>query len=137
MARARKHTTALPQGSSSDDSSIEEEDDFDLQLAPPVYKQLGRIESSKTLLSSAASPRVMMSRSASLSTVKFQRRAKLAEKLKEVFEVEGIEEVVAGETSQHESNVNSQFVTEMPCWLLRSVCKSTILVWQVCSTQTL
>ena len=35
-------------------------------------------------------------RSGSMGTVKLQRRAKLAEKLREVFSVEGIEEVVAG-----------------------------------------
>ncbi|KIP06915.1 glycosyltransferase family 1 protein [Phlebiopsis gigantea 11061_1 CR5-6] len=40
-----------------------------------------------------------------MGTVKIQRRARLAEKLREVFDVPGIEEVVA----------------EMPCWLLRSI----------------
>lgn len=39
-------------------------------------------------------------RSGSMGTVKLQRRAKLAEKLREVFNVQGIEEVVAG-TSCH------------------------------------
>ncbi|KAK7064572.1 sterol 3-beta-glucosyltransferase [Favolaschia claudopus] len=46
-----------------------------------------------------------MMRSGSMATVKIQRRVRLAEKLKQVFELEGIEEVWA----------------EMPCWLLRSV----------------
>ncbi|PCH33350.1 glycosyltransferase family 1 protein [Wolfiporia cocos MD-104 SS10] len=40
-----------------------------------------------------------------MGTVKVQRRARLAEKLRDVFELQGIHEVVA----------------EMPCWLLRSV----------------
>ncbi|KAI5827594.1 glycosyltransferase family 1 protein [Schizophyllum commune Tattone D] len=40
-----------------------------------------------------------------MATVRVQRRNRLASKLKEVFELEGIDEVVA----------------EMPCWLLRSV----------------
>ncbi|EKM60815.1 glycosyltransferase family 1 protein [Phanerochaete carnosa HHB-10118-sp] len=45
------------------------------------------------------------SRSGSMATVKLQRRARLAEKLREVFDVPGIQEVIA----------------EMPCWLLRSI----------------
>ncbi|KAI0343992.1 hypothetical protein BDW22DRAFT_1355240 [Trametopsis cervina] len=44
-------------------------------------------------------------RSGSMATVKVQRRARLAEKLREIFEVPNIEEVIA----------------EMPCWLLRSI----------------
>ncbi|CAE6416534.1 unnamed protein product, partial [Rhizoctonia solani] len=44
-------------------------------------------------------------RTASMATVRMKRRSKLAEKLKEVFGVPEIKEVVA----------------EMPCWLLRSV----------------
>ncbi|KAF7367251.1 Sterol 3-beta-glucosyltransferase [Mycena sanguinolenta] len=46
-----------------------------------------------------------MMRSGSMATVRIQRRVRLAEKLKQVFELDGIEEVWA----------------EMPCWLLRSV----------------
>ncbi|KAI0374478.1 hypothetical protein BV20DRAFT_1118483 [Pilatotrama ljubarskyi] len=45
------------------------------------------------------------SRSASMATVRQNRRTQLAEKLREVFELDNIHEVVA----------------EMPCWLLRSV----------------
>ncbi|OCH96692.1 UDP-Glycosyltransferase/glycogen phosphorylase [Obba rivulosa] len=44
-------------------------------------------------------------RSGSMATVKLQRRARLAEKLRGVFELEDIHEVIA----------------EMPCWLMRSV----------------
>lgn len=43
-----------------------------------------------------------------MATVRIQRRAKLAEKLQDVFELKDITEVRA----------------ELPCWLLRSVCKS-------------
>lgn len=50
--------------------------------------------------------RMMMSRTGSMATVRLQRRARLAEKLKDVFELKDIDEVWA----------------EMPCWLLRSVC---------------
>lgn len=39
------------------------------------------------------------SRSGSMATVKLQRRARLAEKLREVFDVPGIQEVVAGQAS--------------------------------------
>ncbi|KAJ7630514.1 glycosyltransferase family 1 protein [Roridomyces roridus] len=46
-----------------------------------------------------------MMRAGSMATVKLQRRVRLAEKLKQVFDLDGIEEVWA----------------EMPCWLLRSV----------------
>jgi hypothetical protein len=51
--------------------------------------------------------RKAMTRSGSMATVRLQRRAKLAEKLKEVFELKDIHEVWA----------------EMPCWLLRSICE--------------
>jgi hypothetical protein len=51
--------------------------------------------------------RAPMARSGSMATVRLQRRAKLAEKLKDVFELKDIDEVWA----------------EMPCWLLRSVCE--------------
>ncbi|KAH9937404.1 glycosyltransferase family 1 protein [Fomitopsis serialis] len=44
-------------------------------------------------------------RSGSMGTVKIQRRSRLAEKLRDIFELQGIQEVVA----------------EMPCWLLRSI----------------
>lgn len=50
-------------------------------------------------------------RQGSMATVRVQRRAKLAEKLKEVFELDGIEEVWA----------------EMPCWILRSIRKPSQL----------
>ncbi|KAG1829240.1 glycosyltransferase family 1 protein [Suillus subalutaceus] len=45
------------------------------------------------------------SRAGSITTVKVDRRTRLAEKLKEIFELNAIDEVLA----------------EMPCWLLRSV----------------
>lgn len=48
------------------------------------------------------------SRSMSIVTVKQKKRAKLAIKLREIFGVEGIEEVVA----------------ELPCWICRSIRKS-------------
>lgn len=44
-------------------------------------------------------------RQGSMGTVKLQRRARLADKLRDIFDLDGIDQVVA----------------EMPCWLLRSV----------------
>lgn len=41
-------------------------------------------------------PRLHPQRQGSMATVKLQRRARLAEKLREIFEVKGIEEVIAG-----------------------------------------
>ncbi|KAI0932598.1 hypothetical protein AcW2_001180 [Taiwanofungus camphoratus] len=55
--------------------------------------------------SQADNGRRRASRSGSIGTVKLQRRARLAEKLRDVFDLTGIQEVIA----------------EMPCWLLRSV----------------
>lgn len=61
-----------------------------------------------TVAASAVPKRMAMSRTGSMATVRLQRRAKLAEKLKEVFDLHDIDEVWA----------------EMPCWLLRSICES-------------
>lgn len=55
-------------------------------------------------------PRIV-ARTGSMATVRLQRRARLAEKLKDVFELKDIDEVWA----------------EMPCWLLRSVCGHSLL----------
>ncbi|KAF7968189.1 hypothetical protein HWV62_31658 [Athelia sp. TMB] len=53
---------------------------------------------------SGAARRMTMNRSGSMATVRMQRRARLAEKLQDVFELKDITEVRA----------------ELPCWLLRS-----------------
>ncbi|KAF8634463.1 hypothetical protein AX15_000905 [Amanita polypyramis BW_CC] len=50
-------------------------------------------------------PRPSTTRTSSLNTIKLQRRSRLAEKLREVFDLPGIDEVCA----------------ELPCWLLHSV----------------
>ena len=41
-------------------------------------------------------PRAAMTRSGSLATVRRVRRSRLAEKLRDIFELEGVEEVIAG-----------------------------------------
>ncbi|KAF9229599.1 glycosyltransferase family 1 protein [Gyrodon lividus] len=63
-------------------------------VPPPTTLQLG-----------PALRRRAPSRAVSMTTVKITRRARLAEKLKDIFELEAINEVLA----------------EMPCWFLRSV----------------
>lgn len=63
-------------------------------MSPPAHAQ-----------PAASARRHTLTRSQSMSTIRQNRRAELAKKLAEVFEIEGIEEVVA----------------EMPCWLLRSI----------------
>ncbi|KAJ7693646.1 hypothetical protein B0H17DRAFT_1278469 [Mycena rosella] len=64
----------------------------------PLHERLQQQSDSVTI------PPSMM-RSGSMATVRIQRRVRLAEKLKQIFDLDGIEEVWA----------------EMPCWLLRSV----------------
>jgi sterol 3beta-glucosyltransferase len=98
MARIRRRSTAVATAS-SEDSSIEEEEEGDFD--PHMPHLLSGQEAHGNV--SAASPRpdgpmgnVMMRRSTSLATVKVQRRAKLAEKLKEVFDVKELQEVIAG-----------------------------------------
>ncbi|KAF8592020.1 glycosyltransferase family 1 protein [Ramaria rubella] len=66
----------------------------DATLAPPEVKT-----------EESPARRGPMLRAGSMATVRVQRRAKLAFKLQEVFELDDIKEVVA----------------ELPCWLLRSV----------------
>ncbi|KAH7915122.1 glycosyltransferase family 1 protein [Hygrophoropsis aurantiaca] len=67
-----------------------------------------------TYHASLTSRRRAGSRAGSMTTVKVQRRTRLAQKLKEIYEINTINEVMA----------------EMPCWLLRSVCKYSIYVLQ-------
>jgi len=71
--------------------------------------------------------RYLAERSGSISTVqtvKPNRRARLAEKLGEVFDLVGINEVIAGRLYIY--LLDMMFLTtlpsEMPCWLMRSVC---------------
>lgn len=69
--------------------------------------------------------RIVPSRAGSMATVRLQRRAGLAAKLKDVFELDGIEEVWAGTFSCMDHwPFSLKLYSEMPCWLLRSVCES-------------
>ncbi|KAG8220047.1 glycosyltransferase family 1 protein [Butyriboletus roseoflavus] len=83
-------------------------DDFEATTPRPVssqeYSEATYISSS-TVQFGPAMRRRAPSRAGSMTTVKVARRTRLAEKLKEIFVLEAIDEVLA----------------EMPCWLLRSV----------------
>lgn len=75
---------------------------------------------------------------ATVKTVKVNRRARLAAKLADVFELSGINEVIAGMCSFSPCmpligsgglSCGGGFVfLEMPCWLLRSVCECACAV---------
>ncbi|KAG6919582.1 hypothetical protein DXG01_004246 [Tephrocybe rancida] len=71
----------------------------------PPSESVSQVNQRKDRTGDLAKSRVKPSRAGSMATIRLQRRAGLAEKLKEVFELDAIEEVRA----------------EMPCWLLRSI----------------
>lgn len=80
-------------------SDEEPQDDFE----PADDTQEASFEGSQSEMQSASSEssreehdRQLPSRSGSMGTVKLQRRSRLAEKLRDVFELQGIHEVVAG-----------------------------------------
>jgi hypothetical protein len=99
------------EGSLSSDEELEAED-FERTPRPsdPIPEYVQELTSSPVGTpgeSNVLPRRTVMTRSGSMATVRLQRRARLAEKLKDVFELKDIDEVWA----------------EMPCWLLRSICK--------------
>jgi sterol 3beta-glucosyltransferase len=88
---------------------VEEEADSDIDFEEESEEATQRVSSSDTVLTRnvnfdpKASPdatrpaeRRAMSRSKSLATVKATRRARLAEKLREIFDLQEIDEVIAG-----------------------------------------
>ncbi len=82
---------------SDDEGSDDSADDFEVTTP--------RASDPKTPLASKASSRVgalgkaTFSRTGSMATVRLQRRAMLAEKLRQIYELDGIEEVRAGTNS--------------------------------------
>jgi len=110
-------------------------DDFELPRSLAASRRVGSRKDRQIGLSPVlehASPKFAMrhhiERSGSMSTfqtVKPSRRARLAEKLAEVFEIAGINEVIAG--GYYIYFTSKTFLTaissEMPCWLMRSVCE--------------
>ncbi|KAJ7456588.1 glycosyltransferase family 1 protein [Mycena latifolia] len=88
--------------------SSEEQDAEDFEEAtprPPYAERPVPLHERLQQQSDSATIPPSMMRSGSMATVRIQRRVRLAEKLKQVFDLDSIEEVWA----------------EMPCWLLRSV----------------
>ncbi|KAG1754997.1 glycosyltransferase family 1 protein [Suillus paluster] len=91
-------------------TSEEDADTEDFEATTPRPADVQEPQLTAPELPTAYRPGVLMRRkasshAASITTVKVARRARLAEKLKEIFELDAIDEVLA----------------EMPCWLLRSV----------------
>lgn len=75
-----------PMGSETLDSKRDNR--HSLRMSLPPLPELDFLE--------AATSKTHPARSGSMATVKIQRRARLAEKLRQIFEVDGIQEVVAG-----------------------------------------
>ena len=99
----------------------EEEDDFDPPTIP-TYLPTPLRPTPSTPASRRQNRR--FSTAGSMATIRVKRRAQLADKLRDIFELEGIRQVVAG---QHYSFPHSHVAlissySEIPCWLLRSVC---------------
>ncbi|KAG8833095.1 Sterol 3-beta-glucosyltransferase [Serendipita sp. 399] len=94
VARIHRQTTVAFAEEPEEESPVEEdEDDFDAQGTP-----LGepRMVSGGTPQAETLPARELLRRASSMATIKVQRRAKLAEKLKDVFDVPEIEEVITG-----------------------------------------
>ena len=104
LAAQGKPEPFIPEEADSDEAESydEEEEDFD-RSAPLPGSRPGPSDSKQPLHHSITfsegsipTPKGTLSRTPSLSTVRIQRRTRLAEKLKEVFEVPDIQEVVNG-----------------------------------------
>lgn len=86
--------------------SEEDADAEDFEAATPRPEDVPKPEHATSELPMAFRPGVHMRRRASshagsITTVKVDRRARLAEKLKEIFELNAIDEVLAGECLGH------------------------------------
>ncbi len=86
----------------SDEEGVDEADDFE-EATPrmPGAEEPAALTpiisaSTRQILTAERLEQLGMARTGSMATVRFQRRAMLADKLREVFELEGIEEVRAG-----------------------------------------
>ena len=101
--------TAIPPSSDEEEGDVSDEDeDFELTPIEPPASPLPQIGNQNTeVTGSPTTPekkkdrlvhlrRANMTRSASLATVRIKRRNMLAQKLKEVFNLNDINEVVAG-----------------------------------------
>ena len=137
VARSR-HADSSTSQEQSQRSMISDEDtdadDFELPKSVATSRRASNRRDKPTGLSPVLEhtfPKVDLryqaERSGSMSTVqtvKPNRRARLAEKLGEVFDLIGINEVIAGgyHTSTLDTSLLTTVFSEMPCWLMRSVC---------------
>jgi sterol 3beta-glucosyltransferase len=107
--RARPRLPNLPPGSDEEAPSSENtQSDDDVEDVPdfeegtpkaPELDKLPKLSQKSPQIPSKMPERIYMSRSGSMATVRLQRRTKLAQKLREVFDLEGIDEVRAGTCS--------------------------------------
>jgi len=99
----------------------EEEDDFDPPTIPTHLPT-----SLKPTPSTPTSRRLnrRFSTTGSMATIRVKRRAQLADKLRDIYELDGIHQVVAGQhcSLPHSCVLLTAPHSEIPCWLLRSVC---------------
>ncbi|KZT06312.1 glycosyltransferase family 1 protein [Laetiporus sulphureus 93-53] len=110
---SRARSPGLPKVPDQDETPRTEEPSMSEEELEDDFERGGPRDSPRTLSdeeheldgSGSEGHRKEPSSPGSMATVKLQRRAKLAGKLREVFELSGIHEVIA----------------EMPCWLLRSI----------------
>ena len=107
-------------------SEEEIEEDFEpmksgISESPKDKTRQGKSSKTRELGPHESSAKIHSSRSGSMATVKLQRRARLAEKLREIFDINGIEEVIAGKWHDRRCLAVLNFNSEMPCWLLRSI----------------
>lgn len=133
-------TEEEPTSSDADDEDDLENEDFEEESTPrppdaqfsmqksiPIMAQQHHHLAKASTLPSGSSigPHMLSSRSGSMATVRLQRRAQLAEKLKDVFELNAIDEVWAGMAlfKYFLCDLHTDRSLEMPCWLLRSVCE--------------
>lgn len=100
----------------------EEEDDFD---PPTALNNLPTLLKPTPSTLSSRRPNRRFSTTGSMATIRVKRRAQLADKLRDIFELEGIHQVVAGQHYSPPPHLHlalTMSYSEIPCWLLRSVC---------------
>ena len=99
----------------------EEEDDFD---PPTALNNLPTLLKPTPSTLASRRPNRRFSTTGSMATIRVKRRAQLADKLRDIFELEGIHQVVAGQhySLPHLHLALTMSYSEIPCWLLRSVC---------------
>lgn len=118
-----------PIPSSDEEDGAASDDDQDFEVTPsasmdaPRYQDDPPHEEDVAIIGSSVlrernervgrSQRIAMSRTASLATVRLKRRARLAEKLKDVFGLNAIEEVVAGAWSSFHGQRDARTVANV------------------------